>query len=174
MDKGFFNRRAVLEKVLCLVVGAEAHHPLDQRSVVPTAIEDHDLARGRKVRNITLNVNLRFLAVGRSGQRDDPEHARTHTLGYAFDDTALSSGIAGSGQNAGRALVPPHGAAIAGVIFAVLMSVGWGLARYAVPADPSQPGVWLTDPRRREAVKFALTLVPFAGIAFLWFMGVLR
>ena len=79
-----------------------------------------------------------------------------------------------SAQIAGHALVPPHGAAIAGVIFAVLMSVGLGLARYAVPADPSQPGIWLTDPGRRNAVKFALALVPFAGIAFLWFMGVLR
>ena len=49
-----------------------------------------------------------------------------------------------------------------------------GLARYAVPADPNLPGVWMTDPDRRNAVRFALDLVPFAGIAFLWFIGVLR
>jgi hypothetical protein len=32
----------------------------------------------------------------------------------------------------------------------------------------------MTDPDRRNAVRFALDLVPFAGIAFLWFIGVLR
>jgi len=64
--------------------------------------------------------------------------------------------------------------AIAGVIFSVLFIVGMGLARYAVPADPNLPGVWMTDPDRRNAVRFALDLVPFAGIAFLWFIGVLR
>jgi hypothetical protein len=32
----------------------------------------------------------------------------------------------------------------------------------------------MTEPDRRNAVLFALSLVPFAGIAFLWFIGVLR
>jgi hypothetical protein len=35
-------------------------------------------------------------------------------------------------------------------------------------------GGWLTDPDRRNAVRVALNLVPFAGIAFLWFVGVIR
>jgi hypothetical protein len=73
-----------------------------------------------------------------------------------------------------RALVPPRGAAIAGVIFSILTILGLGLVRYVVPADPTVPGAWLTDPDRRGAVKLALNLVPFAGIAFLWFIGVLR
>jgi hypothetical protein len=73
-----------------------------------------------------------------------------------------------------QALVPPRGAAIAGVIFSLLTIVGIGLVRYAIPADPSRPGIWLTEPDRRNAVRFALDLVPFAGIAFLWFVGVLR
>jgi hypothetical protein len=60
------------------------------------------------------------------------------------------------------------------VIFSLLTIVGIGLVRYAVPADPSLPGTWLTDSVHRNAVRFALDLVPFAGIAFLWFMGVLR
>ena len=75
---------------------------------------------------------------------------------------------------AGRPLAPPRGAAIAGVIFSLLMIVGFGITRSAVPADLTQPDVWLTQPDRRAAVRFALNLVPFAGIAFLWFMGVLR
>src|SRR5208282_4680521 len=40
--------------------------------------------------------------------------------------------------------------------------------------DLTHPGTWLTEPDRRDAVRLALDLVPFAGIAFLWFMGVLR
>ena len=73
-----------------------------------------------------------------------------------------------------RLLTPPRGAAIAGVLFSLLTIVGLGLVRYAVPADPSVPGTWLTEPGRRNAVRLALDLVPFAGIAFLWFIGVLR
>ncbi len=73
-----------------------------------------------------------------------------------------------------QVLAPPRGAAIAGVIFSLLMIVGMGIARSAVPADLTQTDVWLTDPDRRAAVRLALALVPFAGIAFLWFMGVLR
>jgi MFS family permease len=34
--------------------------------------------------------------------------------------------------------------------------------------------LWLTDPHHRAQVAIALNLVPFAGIAFLWFIGVLR
>lgn len=73
-----------------------------------------------------------------------------------------------------QTLEPPRVAAVAGVIFSLLTIIGLGLVRYAVPADPSLPGLWLTEPDRRNAVRFALDLVPFAGIAFLWFIGVLR
>ena len=48
------------------------------------------------------------------------------------------------------------------------------LLRVSVPAHPATPGAWLTDSQRRAAVAIALNLVPFAGIAFLWFIGVLR
>ena len=46
--------------------------------------------------------------------------------------------------------------------------------RLAVPADPTEPGAWLANPSYRTWVSFALNLIPFSGIAFLWFMGVLR
>src|SRR5258708_16433957 len=72
-----------------------------------------------------------------------------------------------------EALVPPRGAAIAGVISSLLTIVGLGLVRYAVPADPSLPGIWLTEPTHRNAVRLALDSVPFAGTAFLWFIGLL-
>jgi hypothetical protein len=48
------------------------------------------------------------------------------------------------------------------------------LLRVSVPADPAVPGVWLTDPGKRAAVVIGLNLIPFAGIAFLWFIGVIR
>jgi hypothetical protein len=54
------------------------------------------------------------------------------------------------------------------------MIIGLGLVRHAIPADLTRSGVWLIEPDRRDAVRLALDLVPFAGIAFLWFMGVLR
>jgi hypothetical protein len=74
----------------------------------------------------------------------------------------------------GRALRTPRAAAVAGIVFSVLFAVALVLVRTAVPADPSDAGRWLTDRSRRDAVLLALGLVPFAGIAFLWFVGVLR
>jgi hypothetical protein len=72
------------------------------------------------------------------------------------------------------ALAAPRAAAIAGVVFSLLLILGLVLIRLSVPADPSLPGTWVSDPGRRNTVCFALNLFPFAGIAFLWFMGVLR
>ncbi len=54
------------------------------------------------------------------------------------------------------------------------MIVGLVLIHLSVPADPAEPGAWVADPGSRAAVRLALNLFPFAGIAFLWFMGVLR
>jgi hypothetical protein len=65
-----------------------------------------------------------------------------------------------------QAIMPPRGAAIVGVIFSLLTIVGLVLVRYAVPADLSLPGTWLTEPDRQKAVRVALKPVPFGGIAF--------
>jgi len=56
----------------------------------------------------------------------------------------------------------------------VLMGTSLIIIRLAAPAYQIDPGAWLNDPTRRAAVRFAIQLVPFAGIAFLWFIGVLR
>lgn len=66
----------------------------------------------------------------------------------------------------------PRAAALAGIIFSVLLISAFGLLRISVPADPLEPGAWLRNGAR--AVTLALNIIPFAGIAFLWFMGVLR
>ncbi|MBS0267020.1 MAG: hypothetical protein JSS02_34160 [Planctomycetes bacterium] len=64
--------------------------------------------------------------------------------------------------------------ALAGVLFSVLFLSGLVLIRWVVPADPTESGAWLADPGRRGSVRFALNLMPFSGVAFLWFMAVLR
>jgi len=74
----------------------------------------------------------------------------------------------------GRRLKPPRAAAIAGVIFSVLMMVALAIIRIAVPTNRAGSSTWLADPGKRNALSFAINLVPFAGVAFLWFMGVLR
>ena len=72
------------------------------------------------------------------------------------------------------ALKTPRAAAFAGVAFSVMFAVQLVLVRTVVPSDPNDAGRWLSDSSRRGAVLFALSLVPFAGIAFLWFVAVLR
>jgi hypothetical protein len=74
----------------------------------------------------------------------------------------------------GSPLRTSRAAAVAGIIFAVLLITALVLLRVSVPARPEVPGAWLNDSRRRAAVAIALNLIPFAGIAFLWFIGVLR
>jgi hypothetical protein len=69
-------------------------------------------------------------------------------------------------------LKTPRAAAIAGILFAVLLISGLLLFRLSVRADPLESGTWLKTSSNRVAL--ALNLVPFAGIAFLWFIGVLR
>ena len=66
----------------------------------------------------------------------------------------------------------PRAAAIAGILFSVLLITSFVLLRLSVPADTLEPGAWL--PTRASSVALALNLMPFAGIAFLWFIGVLR
>jgi hypothetical protein len=71
-------------------------------------------------------------------------------------------------------LKTPRAAALAGIVFSVLLIASLVLLRLATPTKADQPGSWLTDSARRAAVATALNFVPFAGIAFLWFMGVIR
>jgi hypothetical protein len=68
----------------------------------------------------------------------------------------------------------PRSAAVAGIAFSVLFMLALLLVRLAIPKDPNDAGVWLPDKSRRELVLLGLGLVPFAGIAFLWFVGVVR
>src|SRR6516225_3138882 len=69
-------------------------------------------------------------------------------------------------------LKTPKAAAIAGIVFCILLLTVFLLLRISVPTDPLEPGEWLRTSESRVAL--ALNLVPFAGLSFLWFIGVLR
>jgi hypothetical protein len=66
----------------------------------------------------------------------------------------------------------PRAAAIAGIAFSVLLITSLVLIRFSVPTNPLETGSWLAG--NSGAVVLALNLIPFAGIAFLWFIGVIR
>ena len=69
-------------------------------------------------------------------------------------------------------LKTPKAAAIAGIVFSLLTIAGFWLIFISVPADPGEPGSWLSA--NSNTITLGLNLLPFAGIAFLWFIGVLR
>jgi hypothetical protein len=85
------------------------------------------------------------------------------------DARAVTDGAAGQ---LGLRLRTPRSAAVAGIVFAVLLGASYVMVRLSVPADPTADEGWLET--NRHIVTFAYSLVPFAGIAFLWFMGVIR
>ena len=73
-----------------------------------------------------------------------------------------------------EALRTPRSAALAGIAFSVLFTISLVLVRESMPADPADAGAWLADDSQRRSVLRALGLMPFAGIAFLWFIAVVR
>ncbi len=71
-----------------------------------------------------------------------------------------------------HALTTPRAAALAGVLFAVLFSAAIILIRSSLP-EGAQPGSqWLEA--GNDKIRLASELMPFAGICFLWFIGVVR
>ncbi|MDI9915382.1 hypothetical protein [Rhodococcus sp. IEGM 1379] len=68
-----------------------------------------------------------------------------------------------------RRLRTPRAAAVAGIIFGTLFATSIVLLGTSLPATASEPWV-----RSGSKITTALLLTPIAGIAFLWFIGVLR
>jgi len=69
-------------------------------------------------------------------------------------------------------LTTPRAAALAGVLFAVLFTAAIVLIRSSLP-EGAQPGTqWLES--GNDKIRLASELMPFAGICFLWFIGVVR
>ncbi len=69
-------------------------------------------------------------------------------------------------------LKTPRAAAIAGILFSVLLATTLVLIRISVPTTSPEMQDWSAIDV--GTVTLALNLVPFAGIAFLWFIGVVR
>jgi hypothetical protein len=66
----------------------------------------------------------------------------------------------------------PRAAALAGVLFGLLFGTALILIRTALPAGAEEGAQWLDAGSQR--MRIAAILMPFAGIAFLWFIGVVR
>ncbi|MFE9324812.1 hypothetical protein ACIHDR_18230 [Nocardia sp. NPDC052278] len=69
-------------------------------------------------------------------------------------------------------LSTPRAAALAGVVFAVLFGITLILIRLDMPDGIEGSTHWLAS--RQNAIRTATVLMPFAGISFLWFIGVVR
>ena len=72
----------------------------------------------------------------------------------------------------GNRLTTPRAAAIAGILFALLFTSSIVLLRLSLPTNEAESKAWLEN--GITVTKLALGLMPFAGIAFLWFVGVVR
>ncbi|MFJ8790741.1 hypothetical protein [Streptomyces sp. NPDC102462] len=74
-----------------------------------------------------------------------------------------------------RALQTPRAAGLAGVVFALLLAAAIVLIRIGIPEGADEiSAADFADSAGHNAVHTALALVPFAGIFFLWFTGVVR
>jgi hypothetical protein len=71
-----------------------------------------------------------------------------------------------------RSLTTPRAAAFAGVLFAILFATALILIRTALPEGAAAGSQWLDVGSTR--IRVASILMPFAGITFLWFIGVVR
>lgn len=71
-----------------------------------------------------------------------------------------------------RRLTTPRAAGVAGVLFALLFGASLILLRLALPETLLGQVVWTEQ--QVKSVALATTMAPFAGISFLWFLGVIR
>lgn len=71
-----------------------------------------------------------------------------------------------------RSLTTPRAAALAGVAFALLFGTVLVVLRTSLPQGAELGSQWVDGSSGR--LRVAIVLTPFSGIAFLWFIGVLR
>ena len=85
---------------------------------------------------------------------------------------AYAESIPGPTTERFAALASSTLAAVAGIVFSILLTSSLLLLRLSIPTDSLVVGDWLKTGFKR--VSLALNLVPFAGVAFLWLLVVLR
>lgn len=71
-----------------------------------------------------------------------------------------------------RKLTTPRAAALAGVLFALLFGTALVMIRMSLPEGAEHGSQWIAGASGQ--LKIASVLMPFAGITFLWFIGVIR
>jgi hypothetical protein len=69
-------------------------------------------------------------------------------------------------------LKTPRAAAVAGIVFSILLITSQLLVWISIPANVGEAALEAVSQSRR--ITLVLNLLPFAGIAFLWFIGVVR
>jgi len=94
VDEQLLEHRALREKSAVLFGGTEPHHPFDPGPVVPGPVHEDDFPGSRQVRDVALEIPLSSLALGRSGQSDDPRNPGIQELRDAFDRAPLPRGVA--------------------------------------------------------------------------------
>src|SRR5262244_1383182 len=75
-------------------------------------------------------------------------------------------------SNFHKGLRTPRAAAMAGIVFSVLSITSHLLVWISIPANLGRPAVDVIS--HSKTISLALNLLPFAGIAFLWFIAVVR
>jgi hypothetical protein len=75
-------------------------------------------------------------------------------------------------QHSTKGLKTPRAAAIAGILFSVLLIISEVLVWSSIPANVGRPEIDIIS--HSKTISLALNLLPFAGIAFLWFIAVIR
>lgn len=71
-----------------------------------------------------------------------------------------------------KELRTPRAAAIAGILFAILFSTSYFLILQHAPGNTGNLEKWLA--LNSDSLSMGISLLPYAGIAFLWFMAVVR
>jgi hypothetical protein len=66
----------------------------------------------------------------------------------------------------------PRAAAVAGILFSILLITSQMLVWVSIPARSGEAAVEVIN--HSKTISLALNLLPFAGIAFLWFIAVVR
>ena len=75
-------------------------------------------------------------------------------------------------QERNARLTTPRSAALAGIVFALLFAASLTFLRPSIPNDLTRETEWIDQ--SRTYLTIALVVMPFAGIPFLWFIGVIR
>ena len=76
------------------------------------------------------------------------------------------------GSTIHQRLRAPRAAAVAGILFSVLLVTSYVLVWISIPANLAAQASLVI--RHSTTVSLALNLLPFAGISFLWFIAVVR